>query len=146
MNDPKLREMTIADYDDVVSFWRGQDGVGLNDSDEREPIATFLARNPGLSPITRDGAGRVIAAVLCGHNGRCGELHHLAVSPAHRRRGLGRRIVRECLRRLADQGILRCNIFLFTDNADGERFWRALGFRHRAELKTLQRPTKLEDA
>jgi putative acetyltransferase len=148
MNDDELplREMTIADYDDVVAFWRAQDGVGLNDSDDREPIDAFLARNPGLSLIARDARGKIIAAVLCGHNGRRGELHHLAVARAHRRRGLGGRIVRQCLRRLADQGIRRCNIFLFTDSADGDRFWHALGFKHRAELKTLQRLTSLQDA
>jgi len=136
----RVTELSIDDYDEVVAFWREQDGVGLNESDERAPVAAFLARNPGLSLVLRD-EGRVMGAVLCGHDGRRGYLHHLAVAPSYRGRGLGRLMVERCVRALAEAGIAKCNVFLFADNEDGARFWAAVGFAARADLVVRQRAT-----
>ncbi len=130
----------LDDYDEVVAFWRAQEGVGLNESDERAPVAAFLARNRGLSLVLRD-AGRVVGAVLCGHDGRRGYLHHLAVAPAYRGRGLGRLMVERCLGALAQAGIAKCNVFLFADNQAGAQFWAAVGFAARADLVVRQRAT-----
>jgi len=140
-SDLTLHPMTGADYDEVVAFWLAQPGVGLNESDEREPVLAFLARNPGLSVVVRD-EGLVVAAVLCGHDGRRGYLHHLAVAPTHRGRGLGRRLVDGCLRQLQASGIPKCNVFLFVDNDEGRRFWQAVGFAQRADLRVMQRGTE----
>lgn len=140
-NEYSMAELTLADYDEVSAFWRGSEGVGLNECDEREPVANFLRRNPGLSLVVRAN-GEVIAAVLCGHDGRRGYLHHLAVAPAWRGRGLGRRLVERCLEQLAAAGIRKANIFLYVDNEEGERFWRALGFARRDDLAVLQRATE----
>ena len=127
--DCTISPLTFADYDAVLSFWKTQDGIGLNESDEPQPMRRFLERNPGLSLIARDPSGSIIAAVLCGHDGRRGYLHHLAVHPAHRRQGLGRQLVERCLTRLASHGIPKCNIFLFNNNAEGRKFWQRLGYQ-----------------
>jgi N-acetylglutamate synthase len=116
------------DYDDVVAFWRGQEGIGLNESDTREGVEQFLRRNAGLSWVVRRG-GKVVAAVLCGHDGRRGYLHHLAVLPGLRRRGLGKELVERCLAGLRREGILKWNVVLFDDNEEGQKFWEALGYR-----------------
>jgi len=127
--EPAISNMTMDDYDEAVAFWRSQDGIALNESDEREAINRFLLRNPGMSLIARNASGTVVAAVLCGHDGRRGYLHHLAVDPAHRRKGLGRALVERCLAKLAIAGIPKCNVFLFTDNVEGRRFWEKLGYK-----------------
>ncbi|MGD0518553.1 MAG: GNAT family N-acetyltransferase [Thermoguttaceae bacterium] len=136
----EITEMTAADCDEVVSFWQRQDDIGLNESDTPNAIAAFLNRNPGMSFIVRDGR-RIIAAVLCSHDGRRGYLHHLAVNPAHRRQGIGRSLVQRCLDRLLRERILKCNIFLFAGNSEGKAFWQAVGFRDRTDLKVMQRIT-----
>lgn len=135
------QSFTIGAYDEAIALWRASDGIGLNESDTREAIATFLDRNPGLSLVVRDPAGVLVAAVLCGHDGRRGYLHHLAVAAAHQRRGIGRAIVETCLGRLADQGIAKCNLFLYADNAAGRAFWLRHGWRTRDDLIVVQRAT-----
>ena len=130
---------TIGDFDEVTAFWRGVEGVGLNESDERGPIADYLARNPGMSFVARDG-GRVVGAVLCGHDGRRGYLHHLAVAASYRGQGLGRTLVERCLAELSRAGIRRCNLYLYADNPEGRKFWEAVGFKERGDLRVLQRP------
>jgi N-acetylglutamate synthase len=133
--------MTTDDIPDVLAFWGTMEGVGLNESDSPEALARFLERNPRWSVVVRDAAGRVLAAVLCGHDGRRGYLHHLATAPDLRRRGVGTRLVERCLDTLAAQSIPKCNVFVFDDNESGNAFWIKLGFRKR-ELQVLQRLTR----
>lgn len=130
--------MRPEDFDAVLALWRQTEGVGLNESDTRPAITAYLARNPGLSFVAR-GDEAIVGAVLCGHDGRRGYLHHLAVAAAHRKRGLGKQLVHACLAALAPLGISRCNIFLFSDNAAGESFWHYHGWRKRDDLCVLQK-------
>ncbi len=132
-----VRCLRIADYDAVIALWRRTAGVGLNESDTRRAIAVYLHRNPCLSFVAeRDG--QIIGAVLCGHDGRRGYLHHLAVAKRHRRRGLGRRLVIACLAKLRRAGIPKCNIFIFADNTKGMKFWARTGWSLRRELRLMQ--------
>ncbi len=133
--------MTLADFEAVSDLWRETEGIGLGESDCRPAIASYLARNPGLSFVARCGT-RIVGAVLCGHDGRRGYLHHLAVARDLRRHGIGQALVRACLDGLAAVGIPKCNLFLFTDNAAGEAFWRHTGWVKRADLAVMQRKAK----
>lgn len=128
----------MADYDDVLRLWQNTEGVGLNESDTRHAIASYLRRNRRMSFVARAGR-ELVGAVLCGHDGRRGYLHHLAVAPAHRRKGLGTKLVARCLAQLKRLGILKCNIFLFTDNTRGERFWVMNGWKKRTDICLVQK-------
>jgi len=133
--------MKPADYDRVLALWKTSEGIGLNESDGRRPIALYLKRNRHLS-LVAETDDQLIGAVLCGHDGRRGYLHHLAVSHGYRRRGVGRALVAECLARLHTAGISRCNIFLYAVNATGRAFWLREGWVPRKELVMLQRETR----
>ena len=124
----RIREMTIADYDEVIALWRGAEGLGLGVSDSRENLARYLDRNPGMSFVARDGSA-LVGAVNCGTDGRRGYLSHLAVRRSHRMRGLGRTLVERCLAALKRFGIPRCNLFVYADNAGALAFWRKLGWQ-----------------
>ena len=134
----QVEPMRMEDFDQVIELWRHTEGVGLSESDTRSNIGVYLARNPGLSFVAR-GEGGIVGAVLCGHDGRRGYLHHLAVARDHRRRGLGRRLVQGCLESLAAAGIPKCNISLFDHNQEGESFWRQTGWMARRDLRVMQK-------
>jgi N-acetylglutamate synthase len=134
----RIEPMSMNDYDAVVGLWQGIEGVGLNESDTRCAIAGYLKHNPGMSFVARQGT-ELAGAVLCGHDGRRGYLHHLAVAKPHRKKGLGRKLVTACLAKLKRLRILKCNIFLFADNAAGERFWKHRGWIKRADLLVMQK-------
>ena len=137
-----VRLFRIGDFDAVIALWRRTAGVGLNESDTRPAIAAYLRRNPKLSFVAEKN-GQVIGAVLCGHDGRRGYLHHLAVSKRFRGRGIGRQLVNACLAKLREAGIQKCNIFIFANNAEGMKFWKHTGWSLRAELRLMQ--IRLED-
>jgi putative acetyltransferase len=133
-----IKSMTLADYDELQRLWQNAEGVGLNESDTRPAIASYLKRNRGMSFVARDGK-ELIGAVLCGHDGRRGCLYHLAVARSHRRKGIGTKLVARCLAELKRSNILKCNIFVYNHNADGEQFWRAHGWNKRLDLCMAQK-------
>ena len=130
--------ITSTDLKEVLDFWSQSPGVGLNESDTIERLNDFLLRNPGLSLIVRD-EDRVIGAVLCGHDGRRGYLHHLAVATDYQGQGIGTRLIDTCLANLGQLGIWKCNIFVYADNEVGAAFWRARSWIDRVDLKVMQR-------
>ena len=133
--------MTIQDYDAVIALWQSADGVGLSDADYREAIGRYLARNPGLSFTAWDGdletAGSLVGAVLCGHDGRRGYVHHLAVRPSHRRQGIGKALANHCLDALAAEGIDKCHLLVFATNDNAIAFWKGVGWIQRVDLNVM---------
>ena len=136
-----IREMAAQDYDEVLALWRTSEGVGLSDADSEESIARYLDRNPGLSFVARDGE-HLVGAILCGHDGRRGYIHHLAVSESHRRQGLGRALMERCLSALRRDGIGKCHIFVFADSQDTIAFWKSIGWTRRVELVMMSQYTQ----
>lgn len=134
----ELHVMTMEDYDAAYALWSHTEGMGLSAADSRQGIWRFLERNPGLSLVARNEA-QLIGTVLCGHDGRRGYLHHLAVAQPYRGQGLGRRLVGVSLAKLAAAGIQKCHVFLHRDNQAGEQFWRRIGWELRSELNMMSR-------
>jgi putative acetyltransferase len=135
----EIAELTIKNYEEVLSLWQSSKGVGLDsDTDTKERIGLYLQRNPGLSFAAFE-KGKVIGAVLCGHDGRRGYLHHLTVVEAHRNKGIGTALADKVISKLRLLGIRKCNIFVFADNAAGLEFWKRLGWVERTDLKVLSK-------
>jgi ribosomal protein S18 acetylase RimI-like enzyme len=138
---PNIEPLTLADYQEVIDFWNQTPGVGLSEGDDLPSYTAFLQRNPGMSLVIRH-QGRIIAAIMCGHDGRRGYLYHLAVAPDHRQQGLGRLLVQHCMEKLHQAGIHRASIFIFNHNTTGRQFWTRAGWKDRPDLLVMQRPTR----
>ena len=121
------REFVIDDYEQIVALWHLAEGVEVAEGDSKEEIRAYLLRNPGLSRVAETD-GTIMAAVLCGHDGRRGLIYHLAVAPPQRGQGLGQRLVRECLAELRVAGITRALILVAGDNLSGHSFWLRTGW------------------
>jgi ribosomal protein S18 acetylase RimI-like enzyme len=129
-----IRPMTIADYPAVHRLWSGTAGVGMRSLDDSKAgIARFLARNPTTSFVAVEN-GRVVGAILAGHDGRRGYLYHATVHADRRGRGIGKALVEAVCRALRDEGIHKAGLVVFRANADGQAFWRALGWEERRDL------------
>ena len=66
---------------------------------------------------------------MVGYDGHRGWLYRVAVAPAARRQGLGRALVRAAEAELAALGCAKVNLQLHAHNAEGQAFWRALGYQ-----------------
>lgn len=129
----KIVEFTIELYDDVIALWERCEGVGLSSADSKESITVYLERNRGMSFVAIE-EDRLVGAVLCGHDGRRGYIHHLAVDPGFRKKGIGSQLEASCLKALKRVGIEKCHLFTFKDNRDGQCFWGRLGWTTREEI------------
>ncbi len=123
----RIGAMRPRDIPAVIRLWRRTKGVGVGKSDTPARIRSYLKRNPGISSTARV-EGELVGAVLCGHDGRRGLMHHLAVDPSCRRRGIGRALVRRSLRRLHKAGIHKCYGLIFSANRRGRAFWKEVGW------------------
>lgn len=139
---PTIREMTIEDYPRVHVLWKASEGIGLSEADERPAIESYLRRNPGMSFVAAEHAGEaeeIVAAVLCGHDGRRGFIHHLAVRSDRRRLGLGRLLAQRCIDALQGAGIGKCHLFVFRRNRAAIEFWAETGWAERGDLVIMSR-------
>ena len=134
-----IATMHSADYDQVIALLGRCEGIGQTASDAREDVQRFLERNPGLSLVAR-AHGQVVGTALCGHDARRGMIYHLAVDPAYRRQGMATALVTGCLAGLRAQGVRKCNIVAFADNAAGRAFWAGGGWTWRSDLVFMQMP------
>jgi ribosomal protein S18 acetylase RimI-like enzyme len=149
----ETRQFAIDDYEAAVELWKRVEGVEIAEGDDREGVAQFLARNPGLSRVatverstmepagaerhgresprglmSREANQSIVGVAFCGNDGRRGYIYHLAVDPTYRGRGLAKRLVDECLEGLRRLGLQRANIMVATDNPRGREFWSKCGW------------------
>ena len=88
-----IRIMTISDYEKVYSLWLGTPNMGLNNLDDsKEGIAKYLSRNPNTCFVAEKN-NEIVGAILAGHDGRRGLIHHTAVAESEQRQGVGEKLV-----------------------------------------------------
>jgi|SRR6516162_5488860 ribosomal protein S18 acetylase RimI-like enzyme len=121
------REFFIDDYDAVVQLWQTVEGLEVAEGDDREDVAQFVTRNPGLSRVAFDSS-KLVGVAMCGHDGRRGHIYHVAIDSAYRRYGVGKRLVQECLDGLRQAGIMRAIILVADSNLGGAEFWKRAGW------------------
>ena len=116
-----VRSMQIEDYDQVYALWMTIHGFSIRTIDDsREGVERFLKRNPGIS-VVAELDGRVVGAILCGHDGRRGCLYHVCVHEDYRMHGIGRAMVVHCMNALQQEGI-------------NKAFWKQIGWTKREDL------------
>ena len=135
MPSPEIRPLTPDDFEATLALWKSTEGLGNGPGDSVEALSRFLERNRGLSLVATDG--KIVGALLCGHDGRRGLIYHLAVAPAYRRQNLAREMVRSCFSALKAHGIERCLILVQGENKAALEFWKAVGCRARPDLAPL---------
>ena len=128
----RLEKLRPSDYREMLSVWE-RAGLPFKPTgrDSRKhilrqlglPTALYLKAveygpggrtrgTPAGKAWGRKGRGRMVAVVLGTHDGRKGYVNRLAVLPGYRRKGLGKRLVRELERRFSKIGIgiITCQI------------------------------------
>lgn len=133
----QIRTMTVSDYDAVYDMWINTSGMGLNDIDDsREGIEKFLKRNPETCFAAVEN-GRVIGAIMCGHDGRRGYIYHTSVREEYCGRGIGTALADSALAALESEGINKAALVVFARNEKGNAFWEKLGFTQRSDIITV---------
>ena len=129
-----VRVMTIEDYDQIYKLWSKIKGFGIRSIDDsREGIERFLKRNPTTSVVAVED-GKIVGAILCGHDGRRGCFYHVCVDEAYRMRGIGKSMVVFAMEALKEEKINKVSLIAFTKNDIGNAFWKEIGWTKREDL------------
>lgn len=129
-----VRVMTIEDYDQIYKLWSKIKGFGIRSIDDsREGIERFLKRNPTTSVVAEED-GKIVGAILCGHDGRRGCFYHVCVDEEYRMRGIGKSMVVFAMEALKEEKINKVSLIAFTKNDIGNAFWKEIGWTKREDL------------
>ena len=130
----KIRQMKIEDYEEVYHLWKRIRGFGIRSMDDsREGVERFLKRNPTTSVVAEEN-GKIVGAILCGHDGRRGCLYHVCVDEAYRRHGIGKAMVVKTMEALKEERINKVCLIAFTSNDVGNAFWTTIGWTKREDM------------
>ena len=130
----KIRQMKIEDYDEVYHLWKRIRGFGIRSMDDsKEGIDRFLKRNPTTSVVAEED-GKIVGAILCGHDGRRGCLYHVWVDEAFRRNGIGKAMVVKTMEALKEEQINKVCLIAFTSNDIGNAVWNTIGWTKREDM------------
>lgn len=134
MKDLNLRVMQIEDYEQVYNLWMTIEGFGIRSIDDSyEGVERFLRRNPATS-VVAEADGKVIGAILCGHDGRRGCFYHVCVHADYRKQGIGKAMAVFCMKALQEEHINKVSLIAFKSNAVGNAFWKSAGWTFREDL------------
>lgn len=129
-----VRTMTIEDYAGVYELWMSIKGFAIRSIDDSEEgVARFLKRNPTTSVVAVED-GKIVGAILCGHDGRRGCMYHVCVHADYRMRGIGKEMVVYAMEALKKEQISKVSLIAFTVNDIGNAFWNCIGWTKREDL------------
>ena len=123
---PRIRSFHDDDPDRVVELWRAC-GLVVAYNDPARDI-TFCRAAPQSELFVAEAGGDIVATAMAGHDGHRGWLYYVAVEPARRGEGLGRRIVAHAETWLASLGVRKVNLIIRDTNLDVRSFYQRLGY------------------
>jgi ribosomal protein S18 acetylase RimI-like enzyme len=124
-----LRQLSLDDYDNLLSLWQraGLHSLKPQGRDSREALARQLASEV-LTILGVEVEERLVAAVVVSHDSRKGWINRLAVDPDYRRRGYGTRLIEAAEVLLEGQGIPVTAALVMSDNAPSLALFQKAGY------------------
>jgi len=122
----EIREYREKDANAVIALWI-QCGLVVPRNNPQKDIERKLKVDRDLF-LVGILEGKIIASVMGGYEGHRGWINYLAVDPACRRQGYGRRIMQEIEKRIRARGCPKINLQVRTTNQGVIQFYRSLGY------------------
>lgn len=121
-----IRRFVSTDEDAVVRLWE-ESGLTRPWNDPHKDVARKLQAQPeGFFVAVADG--EIVGSVMAGYDGHRGWVNYLAVAPRSRRAGVGRALMGEVERVLAELGCPKVNLQIRGTNSAAVGFYEALGY------------------
>jgi ribosomal protein S18 acetylase RimI-like enzyme len=130
MSSEVIRPVLKEELPAVLSFWKEAEVTPASVTDSIEGLALLL-RQPTALLLVATIDGKVVGSVIGGWDGWRGNIYRLAVAPAHRRKGVARRLVREISTALFERGAQRLSALVEHEHPWAMEFWssvRDLGY------------------
>src|SRR5262249_54980226 len=120
-----IRPVPTEELTDVRPFWKEANATPPSATDSIEGL-TSMTRQPAALLMVATIDGKIVGTVIGGWDGWRGNIYRLAVAPAHRRRGIARRLVREISTALFERGARRLSALVEHEHPWAMEFWSSL--------------------
>ena len=121
-----IRSALASDVPAVLALWL-ESGAEPTHTDDAQSLVRLIEHDPDALVVAEVDGG-VVGSVIAAWDGWRGSVYRLVVVPAHRRQGLGRRLVEVAQQRLAGAGALRLQAIVVEADPRATEFWRATGW------------------
>jgi ribosomal protein S18 acetylase RimI-like enzyme len=118
----QLRTITPSDYSNLVEFWK--ENYFVSEMDNLIHFSQFLEKNPDLSVLIEE-SNEIIGTALGSYDGRRGYLQKVVTDKNFRKKGIGKQLVDEVVKRLKKVGALYVPISVEEKNIS---FYEKCGF------------------
>ncbi len=124
----EIRPYLESDEAAVASLWREVFPDSPSWNHPETAIRRKLAVQRELFLVATDGSA-LVGTAMAGYDGHRGWVHYVAVSPKHRRQGIGAALMRSAEERLTGLGCPKLNLQVRASNDDVIAFYRKLGYQ-----------------
>ncbi len=114
--------------DQVIVLWNAVFGYEATHNAPELVIDKKIEFGDGLFFVAVDGDA-VIGTVLAGYDGHRGWIYSMAVSPAHRNKGVGSELLRFAEEKLTAKGCVKINLQIIEGNEGVESFYKSNGYK-----------------
>ncbi|HWL45862.1 MAG TPA: GNAT family acetyltransferase [Ilumatobacter sp.] len=121
-----VRETSATDRETAIELWAAA-GLSRPWNDPGDDFDRALA-GPTSAVLGAFAGDALVGTVMVGHDGHRGWVYYLAVDPAVRRGGVGRRLMAAAERWLQARGVPKLNLMVRHDNAAAVAFYERLGY------------------
>jgi ribosomal protein S18 acetylase RimI-like enzyme len=125
MSPEVIRQVLTEELAAVLSFWKEAEVTPPSVTDSIEGLAILL-RQPAALLLVATIDGRIVGSVIGAWDGWRGNIYRLAVAPAHRRKGIARRLVTEISAALFERGAERLSALVEHEHPWAMEFWSSL--------------------
>jgi ribosomal protein S18 acetylase RimI-like enzyme len=122
-----IRTALPGDIPAVLDLWR--EAAAPTSTDTSAALRLLLERDPGAL-VVAESSGQIVGSVIAGWDGWRGSVYRLAVAPAHRRAGLGRRLLHKAEHRLTELGATRLHAMVVGSDSRAVAFWESTDWEH----------------
>ena len=111
----------------VVALWKAVFGYDAPHNDPSVAIDKKIAVDDQLFFVAVADT-TVVGTIMAGYDGHRGWIYSVAVSPSHRRQGIGAKLVTHAERALTGKGCVKINLQIMEGNESVSAFYSSLGF------------------
>lgn len=121
-----FKRATPGDAERILQFWIDS-GASMSTTDEVGYVRR-VTKNPAAVFVLALLDDKVIGTLLGTFDGWRGNMYRLVVSPAYRRQGVGRQLVRQVEEVFSEWGVRRTTVLIEADRPWAIEFWASVGY------------------
>jgi ribosomal protein S18 acetylase RimI-like enzyme len=128
-----IRRCRHEDAQAVLDLWMQERSEHASTTDRRDDVERLTGESPAALLVAESG-GEIVGALIAAWDGWRGNMYRLAVSKAHRRKGIGIALTRAGEEYLHGCGVRRITALVAFEDEVAGAFWESAGYPQDQEI------------